>query len=274
MSAPRVFDLEHYEKLNAARSAVVGDLLGEVGSQFKLQTAIDVGCGLGYFSACLHSLGLQVTAVDGRRENLEEAGRRVPQVKFHTINAEDHALRELGQFDLVFCFGLLYHLENPFVAVRHLHALTRNLLLVESVIFPGSEPIMALVDETSNEDQGLNHLAFYPTEACLVKLLYRVGFPNVYRFSCMPEHDHYRSRYDARQARTMLAASRSPLRTPLLEVALEPSTEIKPWDPRSGVEKEALLHKLRRFVEKPLRDKVKSLKHHIGGSRRVGEGRD
>ncbi|HTQ61188.1 MAG TPA: class I SAM-dependent methyltransferase [Candidatus Solibacter sp.] len=252
MSAPRVFDLEHYEKLNTARSTVVGDLLGEVASQVKLQTAIDVGSGLGYFSAYLHSLGLQVTAVDGRRENVEEAGHRVPQVKFHTINAEDHALRELGQFDLVFCFGLLYHLENPFVAARHLHALTRNLLLVESVIFPGSEPIMALVDETSNEDQGLNHLAFYPTEACLVKLLYRVGFPNVYLFSRMPEHEHYRSRHNARQARTMLAASQSPLLASLLQVAPEPSTEIQPWDPRSGVEKEALLHKLRRFVRRSL----------------------
>ena len=66
--------------------------------------------------------------------------------------------------------------------IRHLHAMTKNVLLVESVTFPGQEPIMALVDEGRTEDQGLNHLAFYPTESCLVKMLYRAGYSDVYGF--------------------------------------------------------------------------------------------
>jgi SAM-dependent methyltransferase len=246
----------------------VGDLLSELKYQLRVETAIDVGCGMGYFSAYLHSRGLQVTAVDGRKENVEEAGRRVPQVEFHTVNAEDYALRDLGQFDLVLCFGLLYHLENPFVALRHLHALTKHFLLVESVIFPGAEPMMALVDEEMHEDQGLNHLAFYPTEACLVKLMYRAGFPNVYRFSKMPEHDHYHSTQNARQVRTMLAASRSPLQTNLLEPAAEPRMGMKPWDPTSGMKEEVLLQKLRRFADKPLPDKIRSLKFRLSADGR------
>ena len=268
MSAPRVFDFEHYERLNATRSIVVGDILSQLKYQLRLETAIDVGCGVGYFSAYLHSRGLQVTAVDGRKDNAEEAGRRVPQVSFHTINAEDFALRDLGQYDLVLCFGLLYHLENPFVAIRHLHALTKHLLLVESVIFPGAEPMMALVDEELHEDQGLNHLAFYPTESCLVKLMYRAGFDNVYRFSRMPKHGHYHATEGTRRTRTMLAASRGPLQTNLLEPMEEQHVDIKPWDPTSGMEKEVLLQRLRRFVDKPLSDKIRSLKYRLSTDRR------
>src|SRR5882672_11414568 len=181
----------HYESLNSSRSAIVGEVLSEVEKQLTPTTAVDVGCGLGYFSAFLRARGLQVTAVDGRKENVDEASRRVPQVDFHTMNAEDPVLRDLGRFDLVLCFGLLYHLENPFLAIRHLHAMTSGLLLVESMVFPGTEPMMALVDEPQVEDQSLNRIAFYPTEACLIKMLYHAGFRNVYLLTKLPDHPDF-----------------------------------------------------------------------------------
>lgn len=258
-----VFDQAHYDSLNASRAVVVKDVLSKLKGQLDLFTAIDVGCGAGFFSAYLHSLGYQVTAVDGRQENAEEAGRRVPQVTFHTRNVEDPSLCELGQFDFVFCFGLLYHLENPFLSIRQLQALTKHLLLVESVIFPCCDPIMALIDEGPADDQGLNHVAFYPTEACLVKMIYQSGFPHVYRFAQMPAHIDFQAGPRTRQVRTMLAASRKPLETSALETVAEPHMAIRPWDPSSRATEEALLEKLRHFVQKPLPDKIRSLRHRL-----------
>lgn len=263
MSAPRVFDLTHYEKLNTTRAAVVGDLLTHLKGQLTLKTAIDVGCGMGYFSAYLDSLGLEVTAVDGRGENVEEAGRRVPHVRFHTQNAEDRALPDLGRFDLVLCFGLLYHLENPFAAIRNLHALTSHLLLVESVIFPGSEPMMALVDEVPNADQGLNNIAFYPTEACLVKMMYQAGFPNVFRLSRMPEHPDFHTARNVRRVRTMLAGSYHSLAGLSFDVIAEPRIPIRPWDATSGAREDDFLDRLRRFLDKPLPGKVEAVKRRL-----------
>ena len=62
------------------------------------------------------------------------------------------------------------------------------MLLVEGLIYPGDDPIMGLVDETEYEDQGFRNFAFYPTEACLLKMLYRAGYANVYRFLMLPAH--------------------------------------------------------------------------------------
>ncbi len=267
MSAPRIFDQKHYDRLNSSRATLVSALMSELKHSLRLKTALDVGCGLGYFSGLLRSLGLEVTAVDGRSENAEEGALRNPGVKFHTYNAEDPAIRTLGQMDLVLCFGLLYHLENPLLAIRHLQAMTGRLLLIEAVVFPGNEPIMGLVDEASSEDQGLNHFAFYPTESCLEKMLFCAGFPFVYRFARMPDHSEYRSSANSRQVRTMLAASPSLISSKFLLPVVEPRIPVQPWDSSCGSTKSTTLSEFKRFLSKPLSQKVKAIRRLIKAQR-------
>jgi hypothetical protein len=141
--------------------------------------------------------------------------------------------------------------------------MTTKLLLVEGVIFPGEEPIMALVDEEPHDDQGLNHIAFYPTEACLVKMLYRCGFSQVYGLARQPDHPDYHSTPHSRRVRTVLLASRSALASKLLVAMPEPSTPIRPWDSSSGIPKPDALQKLGRFIMKPLPEKMKTVKRLI-----------
>ena len=94
-----------------------------------LHTALDLGCGVGYFSTMLRDLGLSVTAADARPKNIAEARSRHPGIDFRVADAEDASLASLGTFDLVVCFGLLYHLENPLRAMRNLRALTGKILV-------------------------------------------------------------------------------------------------------------------------------------------------
>lgn len=264
MASAPIFDQPHYDLLDHARGNVVARLLAEVVSMTSLKTAIDVGCGLGYFSRLLQSLGLDVLAVDGRLQNVEEAGRRSAGVRFQQCNAEDSRLMDLGTFDLGFCFGLLYHLENPLLTIRNLKAITGKLLLVEGVIFPGDEPIMALIDEEAHEDQGLNHIAFYPTEACLIKMLYKAGFKHVFGLTRQPEHDHYHSANGGRRVRTLLAASDLDIPSAQLVRMNEASSAIRPWDPMSGAaKKNDAAHVLSRFSAKSFPEKVKSIKRII-----------
>jgi SAM-dependent methyltransferase len=252
MGAGWVFDQKHYERLNAARAVAVSQILREVKSRLELQSALDVGCGPGYFTNWLGAEGLEVLGVDGREETVTEARCRFPEKNFLCRDGQGHALVDLGTFDLVFCLGLLYHLENPFLALRQLRTMTRKLLLAESVIYPGEEPVMALMEEASSEDQGLRHVAFYPTEACFVKMLYRSGFTYVYRVAPLPEHPEYHQAPGWRRNRTMLAASCEELQTALLAPIAEPGTKILPWHPASGVQGSPVLNKLRRFAHRPL----------------------
>lgn len=266
MGSKLVFDQPHYDRLNAARGERVRELLQELQPRLGLRTAIDVGCGTGYFSGMLQSMGFGVTGVDGRQENVEESQRRHPGIVFKQMNAEDASLAQMGKFDLVFCFGLLYHLENPMLAIRNLRAMTEHLLLVESVIFQGSEPVMALIDESPEGDQGLNHFAFYPTESCLIKMIYRAGFSSVYELSAPPEHREYVSGRASRRTRTMLAASLEAVRVKLLTSVPEPHFNEAPWD-ADVFGQQSTLSKLKNLIPGSLQERARSIKRHSAGKR-------
>ena len=207
-----VFNAAHYVEINKKREAWLSGLLKPIIASSDLSTAIDVGCGEGYFSHFLHQLGLKVVSIDGRRTNVEKAREKYPMLQFLKADIEDATKhRDLGSFDLVLCLGLLYHLENPFRAERNLCALTNQYLIIESIVVPSKLPISILYEEVKSRDQSLDFIALIPSIACLVKMLYKSGFKNVYRTINLPDHRDFKTRIFGKQARTCLVASKSDL---------------------------------------------------------------
>jgi FkbM family methyltransferase len=111
---------------------------------------------------------------------------------------------------LVLCFGLLYHLENPFQAIRNLYALSHPYLLIETMIAPDRSAVSVLYEESQSNNQGLNYIAWMPTESGFVKMLYQAGFEGVYRSTPLPEHEQFRHSLLRRKARTVFLAVKRP----------------------------------------------------------------
>jgi len=216
------FDVDPAREYVRVRQSFTKEFLEVVRKQMVLDSALDVGCGVGYFSEFLSELGFPVVALEGREEHVAEAKRRHPAITFMTKNVEDQTLPQLGTFDFVLCYGLLYHLENPFQAIRNLHALTRKLLMIETMCVPGTNPIFELLDEYQSENQGLNYVALYPTESGVLKMLYRAGFPFVYRFRRLRLDGQFETTLWRKKSRTILAASKIELAVPNLVLAREP----------------------------------------------------
>lgn len=222
MEQQSAFDTDVARQIFTVRQEFAAKFLEALRKEVDLRSALDMGCGVGHFSVFLSAAGLPVVAVDGRAENAEEGKRRHPDITFLTRNVEDASLPEIGAFDFVLCVGLLYHLENPFRAIRNLQALTRKVLLLESMCVPGDGMTMELLDEGRVRDQGLEYVAFCPTESCLIKMLYRAGFPYVYRFERLPDDPQFTSTISRKRARTFLAASKIALTAPNLLLTKEP----------------------------------------------------
>jgi len=260
-----VFDMPHYRRLTASRDLFLRRVVPALRRELELVTSLDVGCGVGFFSGLLADLGLQVVGLDGRSENVDEARRRYPQVAFHYADVEDPALAGQGEFDLVLCFGLLYHLENPFRAVRNLHALTGKIVLIESMVVPEERTVLAFRDEGPTEDQGLRHMAFYPSEACLVKMLYRAGFSRVYGFSAqsLPDHPDFHSSRSRRRVRTLLVAARTPVAAPFLKAIAEPATPADPWA-TAWAPLEQQVARISQFLSKPWPEKWAAVRRKLG----------
>jgi len=225
------FDLESGVHIDRKRMDLLDLLVADL-KQIELKTALDVGCGIGVFSQHLVDLGMSVVAFDARPENISEARRRHPRPQFHVYDIEDANVLELGSFDLVLCFGLLYHLENPCRAIRNLHNLTGKVLIIESMITPHKWPMAALVSEGVSESQSLRYVALVPSKAYLIDMLCRAGFPAVYEAVQLPDHEDFRPSLLHHQRRTILVASKIQLRSFLLKkIRAQPKT-LNMWQKR------------------------------------------
>jgi FkbM family methyltransferase len=228
-----IFDQKHYLELIEARGETIRKIVPQLANILELSTALDAGCGLGFFSQVLSEYNLKVTGVDGRSGNIDEAHRRYPELTFGTQDIEDSSIVGMGSFDLVLCFGLLYHLENPLRAIRHLRGLTGKVLLLESMCLPSMEPFALLREEQPLDDQSLTNLAFYPSEGCIVKMLYACGFTSVYRVEPLPKHDEFRETPEHSRVRTVIAAAFTDLNVNGLVRLREPREEKYPWAKQS-----------------------------------------
>ena len=226
---PLAFDRPRQAELREASVEFLRGVIASWKSRLGLNTALDLGCGVGHFSAALKEGGFAVTAADARAENIAEAKSRYPGIDFRVADAEDPSISAWGKFDLVLCFGLLYHLENPLRATRNLYRLTEKVLLLGSIVVAEEEPFLLLMDEPPGEDQSLRTVSCYPSEGAIIKMAYRAGFPQVYRFRELPDHDDFRAGGGRQRLRTMLAASVPPLDSPMVVPADEPSLPRDLW---------------------------------------------
>ncbi len=261
-SPQTVFDQSHYLKLIEARGETIRRVVNELKPAMELSTALDAGCGVGFFAKILQDAGLNVRGFDGRMENVEQACNRFPGIPFEQGDVENLEIRKLGEFDLVLCFGLIYHLENPLLAIRNLYALTAKCLLLESMCLPDAEPWMLLREEPSTEDQSLTDVAFYATEGGLVKMLYRAGFTSVYRLSPLPNHDDFRETSEHLRRRTVLLASRKKTSLSQLTPIAEPRQVIDPWTKRRALSCTST-HRARMFLSQPTRAKYSAVARRV-----------
>jgi 2-polyprenyl-3-methyl-5-hydroxy-6-metoxy-1,4-benzoquinol methylase len=182
------FDTAEANALNRARI----EHLDALDLQWHGKRVLDVGCGVGHLAAALRDRGCEVVAVDGRDENIERLRVVHPEIESVVLNVEQDSLEHLGRFDIVLCYGLLYHLENPLAALRNLASVCDDTLLVETIICDRRDPVLVLQDETLASNQALQGLGCRPSPSYVAMALSRVGFPFVHAPRTPPDHPDFR----------------------------------------------------------------------------------
>jgi FkbM family methyltransferase len=252
------FDQREYRRLIETRGETILSVVKKLKPALGLSNALDAGCGVGFFSQTLAECGLRVRGFDARAENVAEARRRFPEIPFEQLDVQDRGVLQLGRFDFVLCFGLIYHLENPLLAIRNLREMTAKCLLLESMCLPEEKSSMLLRAEPRQEDQSLSEVACYPSEMSLVKMLYRVGFAFVYRVVALPDHDDFRETAEHARRRTVLLASALPVDVAGFRLFLEPQESEDPWAKKPPVPP-AWPRRIGQFLRSPARRKYISL---------------
>ncbi|MHB1499926.1 MAG: class I SAM-dependent methyltransferase [Candidatus Dormibacteria bacterium] len=98
-------------------------------------TIIDLGCLEGGYTVEFARAGLQATGLDAREQNIARcelvaSQLRMPNLQFVCDDARNLATYPV--FDVIFCSGLLYHLDRPATYLRLLAQRSRRLLILQT----------------------------------------------------------------------------------------------------------------------------------------------
>jgi SAM-dependent methyltransferase len=220
-----VFDTDAAYAINAARIEWLERANLPVGGG----RVLDVGCGVGHFIPFYLNRGCTVNALDGRAENIAELKRRRLDIEADVADVQELDPERFGTFDVIHCFGLLYHLDSPVAALRRFSAMCKRLLIVETMVCDTSEPVMVLVDETKAASQAMDGLGCRPSPAFLAVALNRAGFDYVYGAANVPDHPDFQFEWKNNREtirngiplRCIIVASKAPLELPSLVPLLE-----------------------------------------------------
>ena len=114
------------------------------------RTVLEVGAGVGHLSGFILERGFRLVTTEARPENVDELRRRCSDVRSEVADVEA-SLSALGRFEIVHCYGLLYHLESPVRALRNMAKVRDDLLLIETVVCDSPLPVARLDDEYLGE---------------------------------------------------------------------------------------------------------------------------
>jgi tRNA (mo5U34)-methyltransferase len=145
-----------YRGANGARFLVPPDLTGK--------SVLDFGTWDGFWAIEAKKRGAEVIATDRWDPPLETAALALGAYGipyFYTGNLDEPFEDVCAGFDMVFFFGILYHLKNPYQGLKNAADCCKpgGLVLVETAVnegkmseMPGDPPLLWVIDEVHHGD--------------------------------------------------------------------------------------------------------------------------
>jgi SAM-dependent methyltransferase len=170
------FRTGYYARYNARRL----EHLASLGLDLCDKSVLEVGAGVGDLTSFFLDRGCKVTSIEARAENIERcaetfrSGEYHPTVSLRLVHADAESLdRNVAeQFDVVFCYGLLYHTADPEAVLRQLAARCSGLLLLETCVSLGDhEAINPIEEDVALASQSYHGGACRPTRPWVLNRL-------------------------------------------------------------------------------------------------------
>ena len=233
ISGVPLFDQPFYNAITEARLAHLRTL------DLPLQgrSVVDVGCGIGRLSDFFVERGCEVLCLDGREENIHMLRREYPGRRAAVADVETDAVLEHGEFDVLFCYGLVYHLAEPFAFIRRAATICRELMIIETCVCDAKDQVAFLVRDPLDPTMALAEIGSRPSPSYVATALRANGFEHVYSPQQPPDHPDFTYRRlqdlsyfrDGHALRDIFIASRRPLSSEALR-----ELDATPPPPESG----------------------------------------
>ncbi len=218
----RTFHSDNYLRHNARRL----EHLASLGIPVSNTSVLEVGAGIGDHSHYYLDRGCHVTITEAREENLTHLRSRYPECTVLQLDMDAPVAVAGAPFDVVHCYGLLYHLGKPAEALAFLAQQTSGLLFLETCVSFGDELAVHLTGEPkANPTQAYSGMGCRPTRSWVHKEL-SSHFEHVYLPLTQQCHSEFPidwsapKQHQALLQRAIFIASRQPIDNPLLTTEL------------------------------------------------------
>lgn len=187
MNKADYFQSDHYQRHNQRRQ----EHLATLGLPLTGKSVLEIGAAIGDHTSFFLDRKCKVTSTDGRTDLLSILNNRYPSVETLKWDVEASPPPQLQPHQIVYCYGLLYHVSNPEHVLQSIAALTTEFLLLETCVSFGTDRAVNLVDEYSEDPtQALSGMGCRPTRPWIFDRLKAV-FPYVYLTKTQPWHEEF-----------------------------------------------------------------------------------
>ena len=212
------FHSTHYLRHNARRLEHLASLRIPLAGM----SILEVGAGIGDHSHYYIDRGCRITITEARLENIKFLRKRYPGSNIQFLDMEHPTPVNDSPFDVVHCYGLLYHLGKPEQALSFLSKNTNKMLFIETCVsFGEKEEINIIKEQRTNTTQAFSGIGCRPTRTWLFKRLQGL-FEYVYIPKTQPNHEEFPidwsapERHRANLQRAVFIASRKQLDNEIL----------------------------------------------------------
>jgi hypothetical protein len=166
------------------------------------KSVLEVGAGVGDHTPYFLDRDCSVVSLEARGENCQLFAESMQALKdsgydkasrWKLVQGDIESLNgaRTGKFDVVYCYGLLYHLEDPGAALSAMAARCLDLLLLESCVsFGGHEALNPISERQSDPTQSFRGGGCRPTRPWIMNEL-KTLFAHVYVPRTQPAHEEF-----------------------------------------------------------------------------------
>lgn len=260
------------------------------GKPLSALRAVDLGCLEGHYAIELALHGAEVLGIEGRAASVAkcEFARRelgLERLRFVQDDVRNFSRSRYGEFDIVLCSGLLYHLTAPdaWKLVCAMHEACSGMLILDTFVALSSQASVELggatyhghfYSEHARGDAAADRAAklwasldnatsFWFTEPSLLNLLARAGFTSMFDalVPTMPGNPRDRKTYVAIKGTRGRVLSSDP--TDARGPSDIPEGENPLYDP-SQIRRGPIFKAAQRLLPQPVKDAIKPALRSIG----------
>ena len=194
----QTFRHPHFLRLNQRRQ----EHLATLGLDLRDRRVLEVGAGIGDHTSYFLDRGCSVLALEPRYENCLVFARTMHELRAQgcaavkrcdLVNCDVESLGEFvrDSFDVIYCYGVLYHVADPVAALHSLAARCTDLFLLETAVrFGAQESVATGYEDHRVPSQSIHGGGNRPTRPWLLKQLKSL-FAHVYVPHTQPAHEEF-----------------------------------------------------------------------------------